>query len=194
MAYWNAPTDIKNHADKAIESAILQIKTLKKLNKTLQKNFTITLNIGIGINTGVATIGEIGSKGRSDYTAIGDSVNLASRLEGLNKFYKTNIIISEFTKNNLTKKFNLRELDIVKVKGKGNATKIFEVVIDNKEYKSYKLGLEEYRKQNLKKALELFEKEIEISNDEVSKIYAKRCKEILNKEKEFKLIQEFLTK
>ena len=97
MAYWNAPVDIENHADEAVSSAIEQIKILKKLNKQIKKEFDLEIDIGIGINSGIATIGEMGSSGRADYTVIGDNVNLASRLEGLNKVYHSHILISEFT-------------------------------------------------------------------------------------------------
>ena len=185
MAYWNAPTDIKNHADKAVESAIAQIKKLENINNYLKNRFNITLNIGIGINSGEAIIGEIGGKGRTDYTVIGDSVNLASRLESLNKVYKTNIIISEYTQKLLTKEFYLRELDKVQVKGKTKAVTIFEVLPYNKKLEFFNKGLSLYRKKEFKKALEFFNKQIDQNNDEVSKIYKKRCEDIISNKTEF---------
>lgn len=87
MAYWNAPFDIKNHADKALKSAIQQLNILKDINKNLKDINQPMINIGIGITTGIATIGEIGSIGRSDFTIIGDNVNIASRVESLCKYY-----------------------------------------------------------------------------------------------------------
>ena len=128
MAYWNAPNDVENHADEAVSSAIDQLIKLKEINKILRKKFDLEINIGMGINSGVSTIGEMGSAGRADYTVIGDNVNLASRLEGLNKPYKTHIIISEFTKNLLKNSYAIRELDLVRVKGKKKAVAIFEVL------------------------------------------------------------------
>jgi len=127
MAYWNAPLKVENHADVALQSAIEQIKELKKVNEKLDKLGFPSINIGIGINTGLAVVGEMGSKGRSDYTIIGDSVNLASRTEGLCKTYKAQILITEFTKAKLKKEYNIEFLDVVKVKGKEKAVKIYKV-------------------------------------------------------------------
>ncbi len=128
MAYWNAPLDLENHADYALKSAIEQIKHLRDIQKDIKEKYDVDLDIGIGINTGDVTVGEIGSIGRSDYTVIGDAVNLASRVESLNKGYKTNIIITEFTKEKLTDEYQIKFLDSVVVKGKSKAVKIYEVV------------------------------------------------------------------
>lgn len=127
MAYWNAPKRLENHADFALKSAIEQIDELKKLNIELQKQDYPPIDIGIGLNTGDCIVGEMGSRGRSDYTCIGDSVNLASRLEGLNKKYNTNIIISEFFLDKLSNPsiYNIQELGSEMVKGKHEVVKIF---------------------------------------------------------------------
>ena len=130
MAYWNAPLDLENHADYALKSAIEQIKYLNKIQDDIELKYGVFLDIGIGINTGDVTVGEIGSIGRSDYTVIGDAVNLASRVESLNKGYKTNIIITEFTKDKLTGTYNMEFLDSVVVKGKSKAVKIYKVLVD----------------------------------------------------------------
>ena len=127
MAYWNAPLKVENHADIAVQSAIKQIEELEKVNEILAKLGFPRIDIGIGINTGLAVVGEMGSKGRSDYTIIGDSVNLASRTEGLCKTYKAQILITEFTKDKLKKEYNIEFLDEVKVKGKEKAVKIYKV-------------------------------------------------------------------
>jgi adenylate cyclase len=132
MAYWNAPLDIENHADMALQSAIKQIYALKKLNIFLEEKNLPQIDIGIGINTGFAVVGEMGSSGRSDYTVIGDSVNLASRTEGLCKTYKAQILITEFTKQKLKKRYNIKFLDEVKVKGKEKSVKIYKVIPDDK--------------------------------------------------------------
>ena len=128
MAYWNAPLEVKNHADEAVKSAIEQIKELKKLNEKLKEKGFSPIDIGIGINTGLAVVGEMGSSGRSDYTIIGDSVNLASRVEGLCKTYKTQILITEFTKNSLQNEYEIEFVDEVKVKGKVELVKIYKVI------------------------------------------------------------------
>lgn len=128
MAYWNAPKQVKNHADLALVSAIEQINKLEELNVTLKEQNLPNINIGIGLNSGHCVVGEMGSKGRSDYTCIGDAVNLASRLEGLNKKYETNIIISEFFLQKLKNPeiYQLEELGFEKVKGKNIEVKIYK--------------------------------------------------------------------
>jgi len=128
MAYWNAPLEVHNHADMAVQSALLQLKRLDSLNIELKKEFGIELSIGIGINSGEVIVGEMGSSGRSDYTLIGDTVNLASRVEALNKKYKTKLIITQQTKDLLKDSYNIKKLDVVKVKGKTNETVIYEVL------------------------------------------------------------------
>ena len=127
MAFWGAPIASENHADQAVQAAINMLKKLKKLQIKWQKEGLPFIDMGVGINTGVVTIGNMGSKTRFDYTLIGDSVNLASRLEGLNKQYKTHIIISEFTKNKLTIPVKSKSLGEVLVKGKTKPIKIYGV-------------------------------------------------------------------
>lgn len=127
MAYWNAPLKQTNHADMAVKSALLQLKRLDELNETLKKEYDIELKIGIGINSGEVVVGEMGSRGRSDYTLIGDNVNLASRVENLTKKYKCRLIITQQTKDLLKDAYNIKKLDVVKVKGKKQATTIYEV-------------------------------------------------------------------
>lgn len=128
MAYWNAPKQIKNHANLALNSAILQINSLSKINEKLKQENLPEINIGIGLNIGSCVVGEMGSRGRSDYTCIGDAVNLASRLEGLNKKYQSNIIISEFFLQKLInpEQYIIKELGYEKVKGKNKEVKIYE--------------------------------------------------------------------
>lgn len=127
MAYWNAPNEIENHADFALKSAIEQIEVLKKINRNFKAKNLPLLDIGIGLNAGLCIVGEMGAKHRSDYTCIGDSVNLASRLEGLNKKYKTNIIFSEYFLKKLqdTKIYDFKFLGEEVVKGKSESIKIY---------------------------------------------------------------------
>jgi adenylate cyclase len=133
MAYWNAPLKVENHADVAVQCAIDQINELKKVNEKLAKLGFPSIDIGIGINTGLAVVGEMGSKGRSDYTIIGDSVNLGSRTEGLCKTYKAQILITEFTKEKLKKRYNIEFVEEVKVKGKEKAVKIYRIIPNDKD-------------------------------------------------------------
>lgn len=129
MAFWGTPFVQKDHAQRAINAALGMMRRLEKLQVRWQEKSWPYVDIGIGIHTGMATVGNMGSAKRFDYTVIGDSVNAASRLEGLNKEYKTHIIISEETKNKLTESVNCRLLGEVKVKGKTMPLKIYEVVL-----------------------------------------------------------------
>jgi len=196
MAYWNAPQDVKEHSDKAVSCAIEQIHLLKKLNKKIYQEFNININIGIGINTGKATIGEMGSTGRADYTIIGDNVNLASRLEGLNKFYKTHIIISEFTKKQLKKEYIIRELDTVYVKGKNEPVTIYEVIdFGKRDFSEYNNALKLYKNAEFQKAKEIFEKLYKKENDYIYLIYIERCENFIkNPPENFKGVYKFTTK
>ncbi|NWF67069.1 MAG: adenylate/guanylate cyclase domain-containing protein [Campylobacterales bacterium] len=184
MAYWNAPNDLPNHEDFAVSAAIKQIHALKDLNVKLKNEKKPPIDIGIGINSGLSTVGEMGSFGRSDYTVIGDPVNLASRLEGLNKPYGSHIIISEFTKANLKNDYIIRDLDLVRVKGKKEPVNIFQVldfgVADDKlkEFIDiYHEALKFYRSSNFTESKELFEQLLK--DDESAKtlysVYIDRC-------------------
>lgn len=183
MAYWNAPNHIENHADKAVQSALTQIKLLQKLNKHLYTEFGVELKIGIGIHTGTVTVGEIGSSTRSDYTIIGDNVNLASRIEELNKFYDTSIIISEDTKKQLKEEYVLRSLDIVRVRGKSKHVELFEVLSlgknekFNKELEHYNKALTLFRNGEIQKAHAEFIVLYARYQDTIYSIYCDRCKE-----------------
>ena len=132
MAYWNAPIKVENHADEAVQSAIEQIEMLVEVNKEITPLYEVTIDIGIGIHTGVVTAGDMGSEGRSDYTIIGDNVNLTSRLEGLTKQYGAQILISKETLYSLVKEYKIRPIDMVEVKGKSEAVEIYEVICNNK--------------------------------------------------------------
>ncbi|MBU0619628.1 adenylate/guanylate cyclase domain-containing protein [Patescibacteria group bacterium] len=127
MAFWGAPIKQHNHAEFACKTALQMISILDKKREEWQKKFDVDLRIGIGINTGEVIIGNMGSDKRFDYTIMGDSVNLASRLEGITKQYGVPIVVSEFTKAQVTDKFTFRYLDKVTVKGKTQGVKIYEL-------------------------------------------------------------------
>ncbi len=129
MAFWGAPVEQPDHAYRACKAALAQIKYLTEvLHPKWEKEGKPKLRIGIGINTGKMTVGNMGSKSRMDYTLMGDEVNLGSRLEGTNKVYKTTIIISEATYEIVKDKVIARELDIIRVKGKSKPVRIFELM------------------------------------------------------------------
>jgi adenylate cyclase len=202
MAYWNAPLEVKNHADKAVLTALHQINKRDTINVTIRKRFGFNVDYGIGINTGEVVVGEIGSQGRSDYTIIGDSVNLASRLEGLCKAYKVRLVISEFTKEELTQEFVIQLLDIVKVKGKSEPVKIYEVIANGRatdekyaEIKAYEKAHKLYIDGDFQTAQTLFETLFTKYNKYLYKLYKERCLELIKLSPEkFDGVFEFTTK
>ena len=128
MALFNAPLDRPEHARDACRAALGMVADLKALGKEWAAQGRPVIRVGVGINTGYAAVGNMGSARLFDYTAIGDNVNLASRLEGLNKYYGTEIIISAATAQELNGEFILREVDRVKVKGKAQPLLIYELL------------------------------------------------------------------
>ena len=127
MAFWNAPIDAPNHKEMAIDSALEMIDKLKELNDSNAFGDGNKLNIGIGINSGEAVVGNMGSEQRFDYSVLGDAVNLASRLEGISKNYDATLVVGEDTYNSISSKYNFQKLDDVQVKGKSNKVSIYTV-------------------------------------------------------------------
>lgn len=186
MAYWNAPVDVKNHADAAVKTALEQIAKRDFLNITIKRDFGFDMDYGIGINTGEVVVGEIGSQGRSDYTIIGDAVNLASRLEGLCKPYKVRLIISEFTKAKLTEAYVIQLLDRVRVKGKDEPVNIYEVLSlgdadeqKQKELNTYYKAHDLYLKADFQESKEIFYALYERYEKHLYALYAERCTQLL---------------
>jgi len=127
MAFWNAPIDTANHKELAIKTALEMIDKLKELNNNNGFGDNNKINIGIGINTGKCIVGNMGSEQRFDYSVIGDSVNLASRLEGVSKNYDATLVVGEDTYRDISKLYNFKKLDDVQVKGKSNKVSIYTV-------------------------------------------------------------------
>ncbi len=184
MAVFNAPVDFSDHPYFGCKSAIQMLSVLEELNESWKKLGLPEISIGIGINTGTAVVGNVGASFRFDYTALGDTVNTASRLEGLNKTYGTKIIISEYTEKRVRGRFLTRELDIVRFKGKDIPIKVYELLEDKKELYSLKKSFEEalslYRKMDFSKALFEFERILErFPYDGPTRLYIERCKKYL---------------
>jgi adenylate cyclase len=128
MAFWGAPIPNDDHAYYACVAALAQAKKLKELQERWSERNIPVLNIGIGINSGPAVVGNMGSSRRMDYTLMGDTVNLGSRLEGITKIYGVQICISEFTYERVKERVYARELDLVRVKGKLEPVRIYELM------------------------------------------------------------------
>ena len=186
MAFFGAPVYFSDHPVKAAQTALDMLDALNRLKENREVRGIGDLDVGIGINTDEVTVGNLGSDEFMDYTVIGDPVNLASRLEGLNKVYGTKIILSEFTAAKLDERFLLRELDTVRVKGKGDAVTLFELMgyRDKAEDKIVEMkgifesGLAEYRKKEWDSACQAFEKVLQLRPDDPpSKLYLARIEE-----------------
>jgi adenylate cyclase len=188
MAFFGAPISFPDHAKYACRCALASLRKLAELQKEFAAKNLPNIDIGIGINTGDMSVGNMGSDTVRSYTVMGDSVNLASRLEGINKEYGTRIIISEFTFADVKNDFTCREVDWVRVKGKMEPVRIFELISEGKadETKTkmlveFQAGFELYHKKDFSAALAKFNHALEIlPGDPVSEIYVERCQEYLN--------------
>ena len=166
MAEFGAPLPLPDHADRAVRAGLKMQRRLKELREIWKGQGLPELRCRVGINTGAMIVGNMGSNQVFDYTVIGDSVNLASRLEGANKRYNTYLMISEFTLGYLTPGlFRTRVLDVITVKGKSKAVKVFEVVGENSHpvepndeiyYKAYEEAFELYLSREFSEARRKF--------------------------------------
>jgi adenylate cyclase len=127
MAFWGAPVPLQDHAARAVGTALQMLKTAKRLNEEYIERGWPPLKIGIGVNTGEARVGDMGSKIRRAYTVMGDPVNLASRLEGLTKEYGVSLAVGEETMR-AAPQFVYRELDRVRPKGKNEPVAIYHPI------------------------------------------------------------------
>jgi len=185
MAFWGAPIPDENHAYNACVTALEMQEKLKELREKWKKLKRPEIKMRIGINTGKVIVGNMGSKIKFNYTVVGDDVNLASRLEGANKEYGTNIMIGESTYKKVKDKFICRELDLLVVKGKTEPVRVYELIAPvndtlpdemKKFLEIYHDGLELYRSMEWDKAIDRFTKALEIyPNDFTCKLYIQRC-------------------
>ena len=188
MAIFGAPITQEDHARRACATALEMMSALADLQKEWKEKGFPLLHIGIGINTGMMMVGNMGSVRRFDYTVLGDNVNLASRLEGLTKMYGVSIVVSESTWLAAKTGFVGRELDVVRVKGKNQPVPIHEIMAVKEREAEFALPLELYseamglfRKGEWEKADALFLKvEEHWPEDAPSRMYRERCRELLD--------------
>ncbi|TGL39791.1 adenylate/guanylate cyclase domain-containing protein [Leptospira perdikensis] len=128
MAFWGAPVPLEDHAYYACVASLVQLDYLKVLQQKWAERNVPVIDIGCGLNSGPAVVGNMGSSHRMEYTCMGDTINLGSRLEGSNKMYTTNVIISEYTYEKVKDRVVARELDLVRVKGKTQPVRIYELL------------------------------------------------------------------
>jgi adenylate cyclase len=187
MAFWGAPIHFPDHAQHACRCALKMLVKLKELQEEYRSKGLPEIDIGIGLNTGEMSVGNMGSDTVRSYTVMGDAVNLGSRLEGINKQYGTRIIISEFTHQAIQDTFVTREVDWVRVKGKAQPVRIFELIaegsVDDKKtllLEAFAKGFALYHLGEFKNAIEAFTASLTIEpNDAVSQLYLERCQKYL---------------
>ena len=184
MAFWGAPQPCHEHAKQACLTALANRARLKELRDAWEGIGLPPLHARIGLHTGFVMVGNFGSPDRLDYTAIGDAVNLASRLEGLNRIYGTEILISESTLQPVRDQFVTRALDKVAVKGREQGIMIHELVAQREHIKgsetewikNYETGLKHYFARHWPAAIDSFQAALEVNQmDKASQVMVERC-------------------
>lgn len=180
IAFWNAPLDQPDHALRACRAALECQKRLAELRPEFARRFGSEVFARIGVHSGPAVVGNMGSRKRFDYTAMGDTMNLASRLEGACKQYKIFLLISEETRESVKDAVLTREIDMIRVVGKKRPVRIFEPVAERETAAAevvervamFERGLAAYRARDWDGAAALFGG---LPDDPPSAIYIRRC-------------------
>jgi adenylate cyclase len=186
MAFWGAPIALDDHAARACRATLAMRDELAWLNDQWHKKGRLpehlSLGIGIGLNSGVMSVGNVGSEDVFGYTVIGDNVNLGSRIEGLNKEYHSQILVSEFTVAQAGDGFLFREIDWVRVKGKQKPVAIYELLCpqpaasrEREQADLFAKGLAAYRARELAAAAEIFADLVERFDDGPAQSFGERC-------------------
>ena len=185
VAGFGIPVDLEDHAERACFAALEMQEGLVTLRNKWREEKRPLFEARIGVNTGLMIAGNIGGKTRSNYTMIGDSVNLASRLEGVNKMYGTSIVMSEETVELSKNKIIARELDAIRVKGKSRPVRIYEVIARRDRgvtteqaavLKHFARGLEYYRLQDWRNAILQFRRVLDLKKEDGPAIeFLRRC-------------------
>ena len=186
MAVFGVPFSGENDSDHAVRAGVEMLIRLREFNQRRLAMSKDPVLIGIGISSDVIVSGNIGSPKRMDYTVIGDGVNLASRLEGANKFYGTSLLVSQSCFESLSERFLSREMDLIKVKGKTKPVAVYEIM-DHYDQKvisqlgeiieNYEKALGLYRQRDWDGAIKGFKKTQSLNaDDKASRIYLERCR------------------
>jgi adenylate cyclase len=185
MAIFGIPKVQADHALQACQAALDLQKMMIQLNQDLGREYGISLGLRTGLNSGLMIAGPMGYARKLNYSVLGDTVNLASRLEGANKSYHTRIMIGPLTYELAKNHFETRLLDLLRVKGKHQPVRVYELMekkdgltTDQVRLRaSYSEGLEHYQRREWKAAIQCFERALVIdSNDGPSQVYIERCK------------------
>jgi adenylate cyclase len=187
MAFWGAPYPQVDHAVRACRTGLDMLNALKRLQTGWESRGVPRFDIGVGINTGPMLVGNMGSKRRKNYTIMGDSVNLASRLEGINRQFGTCLIISESTFLQVQDQVIARELDLIRVKGKTHPVKVYELLglaadahLHSDLVSRFEKGLAAYRCGQWLEAIEIFQELLrDHPQDGPSQVFIERCLNLL---------------
>jgi len=184
MALFNTPVSLEDHAEHSVRAALQMLELLGEVNREFAEEGLPQIDMGVGINTGACIVGNVGSQVRFYYTAIGDAVNLAARLEGLCKRYGVKLIISEFTRAQLSDAILTRPLDRVRVKGKQQPVTIHHVMASSPENellrKEFSAALELYFSGEFSAALKGFKKLADRHDDPPARLFQERCQGYLD--------------
>jgi len=180
IAFWNAPLDQPDHALRACRAALSCQRKLEELKPFFHQRFGHELSMRIGLNSGPGVVGNMGSRRRFDYTAMGDTVNLASRLEGACKQYNVPILVGNTTYELVKEGVLARAVDIIRVVGKKRPVRVYQIIAEKGELSAAQIekvnifnqAIESYRLRQWEKALALFQK---LEDDMLSKMYIARC-------------------
>ncbi|MDR3557398.1 MAG: adenylate/guanylate cyclase domain-containing protein [Syntrophobacteraceae bacterium] len=178
IAFWNAPADQPDHARRACRAALRCQEKIRERREEYERIAGSPVRMRIGINTGAVVVGNMGSTQRFDYTVLGDAANLASRLEGANKFFGTDIMISGETWQRTSNSFAGRRLGSIRVVGRATPVEVFELTgrVPDTDHDAFHRALACCLEKKWEQALELFESR---PRDPVSKLYADRCRALL---------------
>jgi adenylate cyclase len=180
IAFWNAPLDQPDHALRACRAALGCQKRLAGLQPHFREKYGRAVTMRIGLNSGAAVVGNMGSSRRFDYTAMGDTINLAARLEGACKQYKVPILVGEATHRHVENDLAAREVDIIRVVGKTKPVAVFEIIgelaqltpVEGERLRFYNEAREAYKRRDWKKAAEIFGK---VEGDDLAVLHMERC-------------------
>jgi adenylate cyclase len=188
MAVWGAPLPQADHAARACQAALAMLARLHALTEQWRERGWPPLQIGVGVNSGPMVFGNMGSADHLSLTVIGDEVNLGSRLEGLSKLYRANIIASEATIKGAGEVVVARELDLVRVKGKRLPVRIFEILAPGSEraqwqplVEQFAAGIAAYRERRWEEGIALFGAILAARPDDgPAQLYLQRCREMVD--------------
>jgi len=181
VAFWNAPLDVPDHALRACRAALACRRRLDEIRPDLETRYGHGLRMRIGLNTGPAVVGNMGSGRRFDYTAMGDTINLAARLESAGKQYRVSILAGEATVVQAGEAILAREADLIRVVGKDKPVRIFELLGEREaataddlaSLRAYREALALYRGRDWDRALEAF---AALGRDPLAEFYGDRCR------------------